>query len=155
MVRCCIYMLAPTSPEQRVRLVAEKSSGFIYLVSLTGVTGAREALPLGVEEFVSSVRAVASQPLCLGFGISTPEQAERMARVSDGIIVGSKLIDLAENGDLSKLEAFVASVRARVLKPAGSALRKRRTPASRGSALGDVVAQRLVPCGAGCGDART
>ena len=109
-----IYLLAPTSTEQRIRLVAEKSSGFIYLVSLTGVTGARQALPTEIEDFVSRVRRLAPQPLCVGFGISTPEQAERMARMADGVIVGSKLIDLLEGGDYGRLEAFAESLRRKI-----------------------------------------
>lgn len=109
-----VYLLAPTSTEDRIRLVAEKSTGFIYLVSLTGVTGARASLPSEIEAFVARVRAIARQPLCIGFGISTPEQAERMAHVADGVIVGSKLIDLLETGDLAMLEAFVKSMREKV-----------------------------------------
>ena len=108
-----IYMLAPTSTDVRIHLVAEKSSGFIYLVSLTGVTGSREALPTGVEGFVARVRTVARQPLCVGFGIATPDQAARMARAADGIIVGSKLIEVVERSDepAVALKAFVQSLR--------------------------------------------
>ncbi len=91
-----IYLLAPTSTEGRVRLVAEKSRGFIYLVSVTGVTGARDRLPADLEAFVARVRKVVTQPLCVGFGISTPEQARRVASIADGVIVGSRLIQLME-----------------------------------------------------------
>lgn len=89
-----IYLLAPTSTQERVRLVAEKSSGFIYLVSLTGVTGPRETLPPGLDSFVARVRRQTTQPLCVGFGISTPEQAYEVAKLADGVIVGSRLIQL-------------------------------------------------------------
>lgn len=105
-----IYLAAPTSTDERIKLVAESSTGFIYLVSLTGVTGARTALPVEIEDFVARVRKFARQPLCIGFGISTPEQAERMARIADGVIVGSKLIDLVDGGDTAKLEGFVRSL---------------------------------------------
>jgi len=91
-----IYLLAPTSTEERIRLVAERSQGFIYLVSVTGVTGVRESLPSGLETFVTRVRKVATQPLCVGFGISTPEQASQVAQIADGIIVGSRIIQLME-----------------------------------------------------------
>lgn len=91
-----IYLLAPTSPEERIRLVAEKSRGFIYLVSVTGVTGARNSLPVDLEAFVARVRQVAAQPLCVGFGISTPQQAKQVARIADGVIIGSRLIQLME-----------------------------------------------------------
>jgi tryptophan synthase alpha chain len=107
-----IYLLAPTSTEKRIAMVANRSQGFIYLVSLTGVTGAREALPPELEGFVKRVRQKAQQPLCVGFGISTPEQARRVAKVADGVIVGSRLIQLMEeDATLSSLKAFVSSLR--------------------------------------------
>jgi len=94
-----IYLLAPTSTEKRIRLVAERSRGFIYLVSITGVTGARERLPANLEEFVARVRKVAAQPLCVGFGISNPDQAKQVARIADGVIVGSRIIQLMEGDE--------------------------------------------------------
>ncbi len=94
-----IYLLAPTSTQERIRLVAGKSRGFIYLVSVTGVTGVRDRLPVDLEAFVDGVRKVATQPLCVGFGISTPEQAGQVARIADGVIVGSRIIQLMEAED--------------------------------------------------------
>jgi len=92
-----IYLLSPTSTEERIRLVAERSRGFIYLVSVTGVTGARDRLPADLEVFVTRVKESATQPLCVGFGISTPAQAKRVARLADGVIVGSRIIQLMES----------------------------------------------------------
>lgn len=107
-----IYLLAPTSTEERITTVAERSKGFIYLVSVTGVTGAREVLPLEMEDFVRRVKQKARQPLCVGFGISTPEQARRVARVADGVIVGSHFIRLIEeDATFSSLKAFILSLR--------------------------------------------
>ncbi len=108
-----IYLLAPTSTEGRIRLVAERSRGFIYLVSVTGVTGARDRLPADLEAFVARVRQVAIQPLCVGFGISTPEQARRVARIADGVIVGSRLIQLMETQTdfLSPVSNFIKGLR--------------------------------------------
>ncbi len=94
-----IYLLAPTSTEERIRLIADRSRGFIYLVSVTGVTGARDRLPADLKAFVARVRKMAKQPLCVGFGISTPEQASQIARIADGVIVGSRLIQLMETED--------------------------------------------------------
>jgi len=94
-----IYLLAPTSTEERIKLVSERSRGFIYLVSVTGVTGARDKLPLDLEAFVAKVRGITKQPLCVGFGISTPRQARQVARVADGVIVGSRIIQLMEAED--------------------------------------------------------
>jgi tryptophan synthase alpha chain len=107
-----VYLLTPTSTEERIKMVAEKSRGFIYLVSVTGVTGARDTLPEDLGSFVSQVRGIAQQPLCLGFGISTPDQASMIARLADGVIVGSKIIQLMENdSSLSSVGEFVASLR--------------------------------------------
>jgi tryptophan synthase alpha chain len=94
-----IYLLAPTGTDERIRLAAERSRGFIYLVSITGVTGARDRLPANLNAFVTKVRKVATQPLCVGFGISTAEQARQVAKIADGVIVGSQIIQLMESDD--------------------------------------------------------
>jgi tryptophan synthase alpha chain len=110
-----IYLLAPTSDDRRIDVVARRSRGFIYLVSLTGVTGARDALPPELEEFVAKVRQKARQPLCVGFGISTPQQAKRVASVADGVIVGSRVIQLIkEDASLTKLKSFITSLRSTI-----------------------------------------
>ena len=107
-----IYLLAPTSTEERIRLTAERSRGFIYLVSVTGVTGARDRLPADLEAFVTRVREVATQPLCVGFGISTPEQAGQIARIADGVILGSRIIQLMEKeDDFTSLAELVKGLR--------------------------------------------
>ena len=114
-----IYLLAPTSTEERIRLVAERSRGFIYLVSLTGVTGVRQRLPTDLETFVARVRTVAHQPLCVGFGISTPDQARQVAKVADGVIVGSRIIQLMGAGSESMilLQEFMRELRSALNKP--------------------------------------
>ena len=114
-----IYLLAPTSTEERIRLVAERSRGFIYLVSVTGVTGARDRLPANLEAFVAKVRQVATQPLCVGFGISTPEQAKRVARIANGVIVGSRLIQLmeAEDNFIPSVSHFIKGLRQALDEP--------------------------------------
>jgi tryptophan synthase alpha chain len=95
-----IYLLSPASTEERIKLVTSRSSGFIYLVSLTGVTGARDKLPQELEGFVARVRKRTEKPLCVGFGVSTPEQARRVAKVADGVIVGSRIIQLLDGDKL-------------------------------------------------------
>ena len=109
-----IYFLAPTSTDARIKQVAARAHGFVYLVSLTGVTGARKDLSAGLENFVKKVRRSSGEtPLCVGFGISTPEQAKRVAAVADGVIVGSRLIQLIDKDpSLVSLNRFVASLRA-------------------------------------------
>jgi tryptophan synthase alpha chain len=90
-----VYLLAPNSPEERIALVAEKSQGFIYLVSLTGVTGARDRMPPDLADFVERVRAHTRKPLAVGFGIGSGEQARAVAELADGVIVGSALVQRA------------------------------------------------------------
>ena len=107
-----IYLLSPSSTEERIRIVAERSRGFIYLVSITGVTGVRDKLPENLETFVNQVRQVATLPLCVGFGISTPEQAKSVARIADGVIVGSRLIQLIEADEsMANVAKFASDLR--------------------------------------------
>ncbi|MFO8143490.1 MAG: tryptophan synthase subunit alpha [Dehalococcoidales bacterium] len=107
-----IYLLSPASSDRRISMVVSKGNGFIYLVSITGVTGARENLPQELEEFVGRVRAKTELPLCVGFGISSSEQARRVAKVADGIIVGSRIIQLIEEDkSLASLQSFTIGLR--------------------------------------------
>jgi tryptophan synthase alpha chain len=107
-----IYLLAPTSTPERIKMVAEKSRGYIYLVSVAGVTGARSSLPSDLTSFICKVRQEAKQPLCVGFGISTPEQAGEIGKLADGVIIGSKLILLMkEDKTLSSLDKFIGAAR--------------------------------------------
>ena len=107
-----IYLLAPTSSAERLKLVAERSRGFLYLVSVTGITGARNSLPADLEAFVARVRKQTAKPLCVGFGIATHEQAKRVARIADGVIVGSRIIQLMETDNtLVAIVDFVKELR--------------------------------------------
>jgi tryptophan synthase alpha chain len=108
-----INLLAPTSDDERVRLVTAQTSGFAYLVSLTGVTGARDHLPADLESFVARTRSTTDLPLAVGFGISTPAQAAQVARIADGVIVGSALIKAIGDSDepVAAARAFIASLR--------------------------------------------
>ena len=90
-----VYLLAPTSTPDRIARVAQKSRGFIYLVSLTGVTGARNELPPDLGDFIKRVRAQTDTPLAVGFGIGSGEQARAVAKLADGVIVGSALVKQA------------------------------------------------------------
>lgn len=96
-----VYLLAPTSTPERIKLVAEKSKGFIYLVSLTGVTGARAEMPPGLKAFVDRVRDVTDTPLAVGFGIGSGQQARAVAELADGVIVGSALVKKAADSSRS------------------------------------------------------
>ena len=87
-----IQMLAPTSPDERMESIARNAKGFIYLVSVTGVTGERREISNDLGELINRVRAHTSAPLCVGFGISTPEQAKQVGQLADGVIVGSACV---------------------------------------------------------------
>lgn len=87
-----ITMLAPTTSEERMEAIARSAQGFIYLVSVTGVTGARAGIADGLAELVTRVRTHASAPVCVGFGIGAPEQARAVATLADGVIVGSACV---------------------------------------------------------------
>jgi tryptophan synthase alpha chain len=108
-----VFLIPPTAGEERARCVSERTSGFVYLVSLTGVTGARDRLPPELESFVASVRQVTDLPLAVGFGIGTPDQAARVASIADGVIVGSALVrTIGEAEDpVGAAYAFVSSLR--------------------------------------------
>ncbi len=87
-----IFMLAPTSNDQRIALADANATGFIYVVSLTGITGARRELPADLKDFIARLRAKTDKPLVLGFGISTPDHARQVSALTDGFIVGSALV---------------------------------------------------------------
>jgi tryptophan synthase alpha chain len=112
-----ILLAAPTTTPARLALLAARTRGFLYYVSLTGVTGAREELGRGIEEAVRRVRATSDVPVCVGFGVSTPEHAVRIAEFADGVVVGSALIDRIEAAPtpaaaVEAAAAFVASLKA-------------------------------------------
>jgi tryptophan synthase alpha chain len=94
-----IYFLAPTSTAARVKLVADRAQGFIYLVSMAGVTGARPQLDGGLSDFVGRVRRATAMPIAIGFGVSTPEQAGQVSRLADGVIVGSALVQIVDRAE--------------------------------------------------------
>ncbi len=108
-----IMFLAPTSPDERIRQVVRRAGGFLYLVSLTGVTGARTSLPVELESFVARVRAATDLPLAVGFGVGSPQQAARVARIADGVIVGSALLRAigASDDPVEATRTFVQALR--------------------------------------------
>jgi tryptophan synthase alpha chain len=92
-----IYLLAPTSSRDRQRMILKRSRGFVYLVSVAGVTGARRSLPKDLGSWVRQVKRESSLPVCVGFGISNVGQARALSRVADGVIIGSAIIDKIRN----------------------------------------------------------
>jgi tryptophan synthase alpha chain len=105
-----VQLVAPTSTDERLRLAAAETDGWLYLVTVTGTTGARETLSPELAPLVTRARAVSNVPLLAGFGISTPEQARAAAELADGVVVGSAALLAAEEGPRS-LEDFVRALR--------------------------------------------
>ena len=110
-----IQLVAPTSTDERIRLAAETTDGWLYLVTLTGTTGARAELSSALAGLSERARRLAPPglPLYAGFGISTPEHARAAAEIADGVIVGSRAIEVAENG-AAELRRYVSSLRAAI-----------------------------------------
>jgi tryptophan synthase alpha chain len=111
-----VQLVAPTSTDERLRLAAEHSDGWLYLVSLTGTTGARDHLSPSLAGLVSRVRAVTVKRLYAGFGIAEPEHARAAAELADGVVVGSRAVQVAEDGP-DALRDYVRSLRSAIDNP--------------------------------------
>lgn len=112
-----IFLLAPTSTKERIRLAAKLGSGFIYCVSRVGVTGTRSDVPTELRELVGTIREESDLPVCVGFGISRPEHVSFVAQIADGAVVGSALVNVvaehADSDDLTQSAGeFVRSLKA-------------------------------------------
>ncbi|MCU0714702.1 MAG: tryptophan synthase subunit alpha [Pirellula sp.] len=113
-----IQLVTPTTPRERALKIAEQSTGFLYFVSVTGITGERTELPTDLVDRVAWLRERTTLPICIGFGISKPEHVKLLAPVSDGVIVGSAIVRMMENaatdqaGALAKIESLVKSLMA-------------------------------------------
>ena len=112
-----VLLAAPTTAPDRVTLLAEKSSGFVYYVSLTGVTSARSSLAEGIEAGVKAIRDRSEIPVCVGFGISTPEHAAAVGEYADGVVVGSAIVDRIERAEspaeaVDAVASFIADMKA-------------------------------------------
>ncbi|MDP3791047.1 MAG: tryptophan synthase subunit alpha [Candidatus Omnitrophota bacterium] len=111
-----IFLAAPTSTRARIGGIAKNSSGFVYYVSLTGVTGARSRLPAEVTSKVKLIKSVTKKPVAVGFGVSTVRQAREVSKFSDGVIVGSAIVKIIENNQknnkalLSKVSSFAKTL---------------------------------------------
>ena len=106
-----VFLVAPTSTDERIELVAKRSSGFLYLISVTGITGVRKGVSGDLGELVNRVKRHTKLPIAIGFGISSPKQAAEVAKLADGVIVGSAIVDLIAKKKLKAVSKFVASLR--------------------------------------------
>jgi tryptophan synthase alpha chain len=112
-----VLLAAPTTTPARLGLLVEKTRGFLYCVSLTGVTGARATVAAGVEASVRAAKALRDIPVCVGFGVSTPAHAAEIARYADGVVVGGAIVDRIERAKsrdeaISAVARFVAELKA-------------------------------------------
>lgn len=89
-----IFLASPTSTSSRIKAIAKHSRGFIYYVSLTGVTGARDILPSHISRNIKKIKRVTGKPVCVGFGVSNERQAQNISRVADGVIIGSAIVNI-------------------------------------------------------------
>lgn len=105
-----VFLLAPTSTEDRVRRVARTSSGFIYYVSITGITGSRLQIDESLGESIKKIRKITDKPVCVGFGVSNPEEASRVSEIADGVIIGSAIVKML-NESPEGFEDFVKTLR--------------------------------------------
>ena len=103
-----IYLVAPTTSAIRMAVIGRRTRGFLYAVSLTGVTGVRKALPADLPHFLKKVKRTSRMPVAVGFGLSTPAQVRQASRYADGVIVGSALVKEVE---ASKTHGFLKAVR--------------------------------------------
>jgi tryptophan synthase alpha chain len=110
-----VQLIAPTSTDERIRMAADQTDGWLYVVSVTGTTGAREEVSSRLAALVERTRALAPAdlPLYAGFGVSTPDHARAFAEVADGVVVGSRAVQIAEQGPAA-LRDYVASLRAAI-----------------------------------------
>jgi tryptophan synthase alpha chain len=107
-----IRLVAPTTPLERMREIASNGRGFVYLISRLGVTGEQARLAAELPESIARLRKATSLPICVGFGISTPEQAREVAQFADGIVVGSAIVRAAQESGVDAAVALVSQIRA-------------------------------------------
>ncbi|MFH0889369.1 MAG: tryptophan synthase subunit alpha [Planctomycetota bacterium] len=106
------YLIAPTTSSKRIRFIASRTTGFIYLVSVAGVTGERKSLPDYLPSVARRIRRITSKPLCIGFGISTPRQAKDVAALCDGVIIGSTLVKMKSSALVGR---FLKQVKQKII----------------------------------------
>ncbi len=105
-----VFMVTPITGPERMKLIASRTTGFIYTVSVLGVTGSRDQLSSAIEELIGELKKLTSVPICVGFGISKPEHAAAVARAgADGVIIGSKIVSLIEK-NLGNIEAMKSEI---------------------------------------------
>jgi len=116
-----VHLAAPTSDSKRLKLIAKSSSGFIYYVSVTGITGARAELPKDIIDHLKQIKKVSGLPVAVGFGVSKPDQARELARFADGVIIGSALVSIIEKYSsspalLQEIKNFISPFKSAIIE---------------------------------------
>ena len=117
-----IFLIAPTSTPERIALIAKNTTGFIYCVSRTGVTGTRSELPPELQALLARIRSASDKPICVGFGVSRPEHVSQVIKNADGAVIGSALVDFLHEtaghpGQMGELDGLVRSWKAATRQP--------------------------------------
>ena len=105
-----IFLVAPTSTGERIKKVAKASRGFIYYVSITGITGSKLSVDASIGSHIAKIRQISRKPVAVGFGIATPQEASEIAKIADGVIVGSAIVKRVEDAD-EELKRYLNSLR--------------------------------------------
>jgi len=116
-----IHLATPTSDQSRLKLIAKSSSGFIYYVSVTGITGARADLPADIKDHINLIKQVSDLPIAVGFGVSNPAQAKMLAQIADGVVIGSALVSIIEKFSASpdllpQIRKFCSEIKSALVK---------------------------------------
>lgn len=106
-----IRLVTLTSSNERIKEIASKGKGFLYAVTVTGITGARAKFHAQVENYLKNIKKISSLPVLAGFGISTSEQAQEISQYCDGVVVGSKIVDLFHKNNLDEIEKLIKSIK--------------------------------------------
>jgi tryptophan synthase alpha chain len=109
-----VRLVAPTTPRERMAEIARHGGGFVYLISRTGVTGEQTSISESLPASIDRLRGVTPLPICVGFGISRPDQAAQVGRLADGVVVGSAIVRAAEEGGVERAVRLVREMRAAI-----------------------------------------
>ncbi len=105
-----IFLAAPTSTDERLKLIAERSTGFVYYVSITGITGSKLEITKEMSSMIKKIKKYTKTAVCVGFGVKKPDEARKIAEIADGVIVGSSIVKQM-TGDLKKLKSYLTKLR--------------------------------------------
>ncbi|WP_342568161.1 tryptophan synthase subunit alpha [Psychrobacillus sp. FSL K6-4046] len=110
-----VPLVSLTSPKERIKKIVDAGEGFIYAVSINGITGARTEMNNNLGEYLSSIKEISDLPVMVGFGISTPDQVEKMTEIADGVIVGSAIVEAFNEGDSEQIKNLINASKSKII----------------------------------------